>query len=139
MITRNAVAATVAVGATALLTVAAIPASASTATRTQTIGACVASGGHAGCALNVQANKPVIMHARVTAAPNQTIKGQYGFTCSKGNHGSGEAGAFDSKGPHNLKLTPGVANPKSCSLTISGHLPAHSGKLQITVTATYQA
>jgi hypothetical protein len=139
LITRNAVAATVAVGATALMTVAAIPASASTATRTQTIGACVASGYRAGCSLNVQASKPVIMHARVTAAPNQTIKGQYSFTCSKGSRGSGEVGAFDSRGPHNLKLTPGVAKPTSCSLSISGHLPAHSGKLQVTVTATDKA
>jgi hypothetical protein len=139
LITRNAVAGTIAVGATALMTVAAVPASASTATRTQTIGSCVATGSRAGCALNVQANKPVIMHARVTATPNQTIKGQFSFTCSKGNHGAGSAGAFDSRGPHNLKLTPGIAKPTSCSLSIAGHLPKHSGKLQVTVTATYKA
>jgi hypothetical protein len=138
LITRNAVAASVAVGATALMTVAAVPALASTATRTQTIGSCVASGDHAACALSVQANKPVIMHARITAAPNQTIKGQYNFACSKAGKGAGTVGTFDSRGPHNFKLTPAIAKPTSCSLSIAGHLAAHSGKLQVTVTATYK-
>jgi len=150
LITRNAIAGTIAVGAAAALAMAAVPASASTApasaaqtavsaaTRTQTIGSCSASGDHAACALNVQANRPVIMHAHITATPARVIKGRFSFQCSNRNHeGAGEVGVFDSRGPIRLRLRPGIANPVSCSLSLHGHLPG-SGKLHVSVTATYK-
>jgi hypothetical protein len=152
LITTNAIAGTIAVGAAALVTLAAVPASASTAavraapartaataaTRTQTIGSCSSSGDHAACALNVHANRPAIMHARLTATPDQAIKGRFAFQCSNRNHeGAGEAGVFDSRGPIRLRLRPGIANPVTCSLSLRGHLPG-SGKLRVSVTATYK-
>ena len=87
--TRNAIAGVMAMGATALVTVAAVPASATTApvraasarttltalTQTHTIGSCSSSGDHAACALNVRARRPVMMHAYLTATPNQAIEG----------------------------------------------------------------
>ena len=141
MSTRNAIATAIAAGTTVLVAVAAVPASASTATvsaaatRARTIGSCSASGDHAACALTVQANRPALMHAYITAAPKQVIKGQYTFQCSKAGHGAGETGTFDSKGPLKITLRPGFADPASCSISLQGHLPG-SGKLQVSVTVT---
>lgn len=151
MITRNAIAGIIAVGAIALVTATVIPASASTApvsaasprsavtaaTRTQTIGSCSASGGHAACALNVHANRPAVMHAHLTATPEQVIKGHFNFQCSRPGAGAGAVGNFDSRGPFRFKLRPGIANPVSCALSLHGHLPS-SGKLQVSVTVTYK-
>jgi hypothetical protein len=134
---RNAAAGLAAVGATALVTLAVVPASAATATQTKTVGSCTATGTHAACALTVQANRPVIMHARLTAAPDQVVKGQFTFSCSAGNHGTGELGTFDSRHPIRLKLRPGLAHPVSCSLGLQGHL-RRSGQLQVAVTATFK-
>jgi hypothetical protein len=139
------------VGAAALVTAAAVPALASTArvsaapartaataaTRTQALGSCGSNGDHAACALNVQANRPAIMHAYLTATPDQAIKGQYTFQCANRNHGAGAAGVFDSRSPLTFRLQPKIANPVTCSLSLHGHLPG-SGKLQVSVTATYQ-
>jgi hypothetical protein len=139
------------VGATALGTVAAVPASATTApvraasarttltppTRTHTIGSCSSSGDHAACALNVRASRPVMMHAYLTATPNQAIEGQYSFACARGNRGAGAVGTFDSRGPLRFKLRPGIAHPVTCSHSLQGHLPG-SGKLQVSVTTTYK-
>lgn len=151
MITRNTIAGAIAVGATALVTAAAVPASASTvpvsaapartsataAPRTQTLGSCSSNGDHAACALNVQANRPAIMHAYLTATPDQAIKGQYTFQCSNRNHGAGAAGVFDSRSPLSFRLRPRIANPVTCSVSLHGRLPG-SGKLQVSVTATYK-
>ncbi len=148
---RNTIAGMIVVGATALVTVPVVHASASTApvsaapartavtaaTRTQTIGSCGANGDHAACALNVQANRPAIMHAYITATPGQVIKGHYIFQCSNHNHGAGSVGFFDSRGPRSFKLRPGIANPVSCALSLQGQLPG-GGKLQVSVTATYK-
>jgi hypothetical protein len=143
LITRSTIAGTIAVSAAALVAVLAVPASASTgataATRTTTIGSCTATGEHASCALNVQANQPLLMHAKATATPNQVIKGQFGFSCHRGSMGVGIVGAFDSRGPFKQKLVPTIANPTSCSLNIQGRLPSsHGGKLQFTITATFK-
>ena len=149
--TRNAIAGVIAMGATALVTVAAVPASATTApvraasarttptapTRTHTIGSCSSSGDHAACALNVRASRPVMMHAYLTATPNQAIEGQYTLACAHGDRGAGAGGTFDSRGPLRFKLRPGIAHPVTCSLSLQGHLPG-SGKLQVSVTTTYK-
>jgi hypothetical protein len=150
LITTKAIAGAIAAGAAALVTVAAAPASASTAAVsaapartataamwTQTIGSCSSSGDHAVCALNVQASRPAIMHAHLTATPGQAIKGQYSFQCSNRNHSTGVIGLFDSRGPLSFKLRPRIANPVTCSLSLQGHLPG-SGKLKVSVTATYK-
>jgi hypothetical protein len=141
LIIKNAIGAVIAVGTTALLAVTVVPASASSAvasaatTRGRTIESCDAAGEHTACALNAQASHPLLMHAYLTATPNQVIKGTYTFGCSKTGHGAGEVGNLDSKGPLKLTLRPGFASPVSCSLSLQAHLPG-SGKLQVSVTVT---
>ena len=141
MNTRNAIAAVIAAGATVFVTLAAVPASASsgtastTAGRTRTIGSCGAAGDHAACALSVQANRPALLHAYLTATPNQVIKGSYSFQCAKDGAGAGAGGSFDSKGPFKFNLRPGFANPATCSLRLQGRLPG-SGRLHFSVTVT---
>ena len=147
--TRNAISGVIAVAATALVTAAAVPASATTApvsaasarttptapTRTHTVGSCSSSGDHAACALNVRASRPVMMHAYLTATPNQAIEGQYTLVCAHGDRGSGSGGTFDSRGPLRFQLRPGIAHPVTCSLSLQGHLHG-SGKLRVSVTTT---
>ena len=78
-----------------------------------------------------------MMHAYLTATPDQAIKGQYNFACARGDRGVGAVGTFDSRRPLSFKLRPGLAHPVTCSLSLQGHLPG-SGKLQVSVTTTYK-
>jgi hypothetical protein len=88
-------------------------------TRTHTIGSCSSSGDHAACALNVRASRPVMMHAYLTATPNQAMEGQYTLVCAHGDRGAG--GTFDSR----------ARSDSSCAPESPTRLPAHSASKDI--------